>query len=306
MRASWFPVAEGDSTVSINIPTAFVNQYKTQTQQLLQQHGTRLRSRCMNDSFFGKGAKAIEQVGALTATRLTVRHGDTPQSDTPHDARWIYPVDYVVNDFVDDQDKLRALIDPTSLYATNHRDALGRAIDDVILDAAYGTAYSGENGTTTEAFDTNNWQIASGSVGMTVAKLRQAKRMLLAVENDPSEEHTVVLSADQVEDMLGETLAVSIDYNTVKPLADGEIVKFMGFSFIHSERIGSVSSADNCLAWVKSGMLFGTWDDINVKIDPRPDKNYTTQVYARMTIGACRTHVMSSTASKIVSILCTP
>jgi hypothetical protein len=293
--------------MSVNVTTAFVNQYKDQQQQLLQQHGTRLRQTVMNDHFHGKGAKAIEQVGALTAQRLTVRHGDTPQMDTPHSARWIFPTDWVVNDFVDDQDKLRMLIDPQSIYAKNHRDALGRAIDDTIIEAALGTAYVGENGTTSEAFDTTNWSIASGSVGLTIAKLRTAKRMLMAAENDMEEQYTCVLSADQVEDLLGETLLVSIDYNTVKPLAEGRVVSFMGFNFVHSERILSVSSEDAVMCYPKSGLLFGTWNDIEIRIDERPDKNYTTQVYGRASIGATRTHEAgATTAGKLVRVLCTP
>jgi len=293
--------------MSLNVTTAYVNQYKAQVQQLLQQHGTRLRPSVMNDTFFGEGAKMLEQIGQLTATKLTVRHGPTPQSDTPHSARWIHPSDYVVNDFVDTQDKLRMLIDPESIYAKNHRDALGRAIDDEIIAAGTGTAKVGKTGSTDETFDTTNWSIAAGAVGLTVAKLRTANRMLLAAENDVEDPRTCVLSADQVEDLLGETLAVSIDYNTVKPLADGQIVRFMGFSFIHSERILAVAGEDAVLAYVKSGLMFGVWNEIETKITERADLNYTTQVYGRASIGASRTHEMgSATKGKVVRILCVP
>ena len=293
--------------MSLNIPTAFVQQYKNNLQQLSQQHGSRLRGTVMVESFHGKGAKAIEQVGAMVATRLTTRHGDTPQADTPHSARWIFPNDYAVSDLIDDADKLRMLIDPQSIYSKNFVDAMSRAMDDEIIAAATGTAYVGENGTTTEAFDTTNWSIATGSVGLTVAKLRTAKRMLLAAENAPDEEHFVVLSADQIEDMLGETLAVSIDYNQVKPLASGEITKFMGFTFIHSERILLSGTDDAVLAYPKSALMLGLWNDIETRIDQLPTRNYTTQVYARMTVGATRTHEAGAvTKGKLVRILCTP
>jgi len=293
--------------MSLQITTAFVQQYKDNLQQLSQQHGSRLRSCVSVEQFYGKGAKAIEQVGAMVATRLTTRHGDTPQADTPHSARWIFPNDYAVSDLIDDADKLRMLIDPQSIYSKNFVDAMSRAMDDEIIAAATGTAYVGENGTTTEAF-TSQWEIATGSVGLTVAKLRTAKRMLLAAENDPAEEHYVVLSADQIEDMLGETLAVSIDYNQVKPLASGEITKFMGFTFIHSERILLSGTDDAVLAYPKSALMLGLWNDIETRIDQLPTRNYSTQVYARMTVGATRTHESTSTLTKgkLVSILCVP
>ena len=293
--------------MSTNITTAFVQQYKTTLQQLVQQSGSRLRSAVTVENFHGKGAKAIEQVGAMTATKLTTRHGDTPRADTPHSARWIFPTDYAVSDMIDDEDKLRALIDPQSIYSKNFQDALNRAVDDEIIAAATGTAYVGENGTTTEAFDTSNWEIPSGSVGLTVAKLRTAKKMLMRAENNPDEEYFCILKAEQIEDLLGETLAVSIDYNQVKPLANGEITRFMGFTFIHSERLGASGGDDRVLAFPKSGLMLGLWNDIETRIDQLPTRNYSTQVYARMTVGATRTHEAGSTAQgKVVSILCTP
>jgi hypothetical protein len=293
--------------MSVNITTAFVQEYKQVLEQLVQQKGSRLRNTVRVERFYGKGAKAIEQVGKVTATKLTTRHGDTPQTDTPHEARWVFPSDFVVNDYIDDQDKLRMLVDPQSIYSKNNQDALGRAIDDEIIAAATGTAYVGENGTTSEFFDTTNWSIASGSVGLTIAKLRQARRMLSAAENDENEDYFCVLSADQIEDLLGETLAVSIDYNAVKPLVSGEITRFMGMTFVHSEQILSVAGEDAVLVYPRSALCLGIWDDINVRIDERPDRNYATQVYARMTIGATRTHSAGSTAKgKIVRILCVP
>lgn len=293
--------------MSLNIPTAFVQQYKTITQQLVQQHSSRLRNAVMVENFYGSGAKAIEQVGALTAFKLQTRHGPTQHVDTPHSARWIFPTDYAVNDYIDDQDKLRMLIDPQSIYSKNHRDALGRAIDDEIILAATGTAFVGAQGTTTEAFDAN-WSIVSGAVGLTIAKLRQAKRMLMAAENDPDEEYFCVISADQIEDLLGETLYSSVDYNTVKPLVDGKMVPFMGFNFIQSERIALVAGEDAVLAFPRSALMLGLWNDIEVRVDERPDLNYTTQIYARMSIGATRTHQMTPTLTqgKIVRILCVP
>ena len=41
--------------------------------------------------------------------------------------------------------------------------ALGRAMDDLIITAALGTAMTGENGSTSTAFDTANQQIAVGA-----------------------------------------------------------------------------------------------------------------------------------------------
>ena len=59
--------------------------------------------------------------------------------DTPHSRRMVTMADYEYADLIDDQDKIRLLVDPTSTYARAAASAMGRAIDDVIIAAAIGT-----------------------------------------------------------------------------------------------------------------------------------------------------------------------
>ena len=79
--------------MSQQIPTATVQEYARNVQLLLQQRGSRLRNAVMSSSWTGKAAKSVEQIGSVNAVRRTVRHSDTPLVDTPHDARWVFPVD---------------------------------------------------------------------------------------------------------------------------------------------------------------------------------------------------------------------
>lgn len=288
--------------MSYEVTTAFVQQYATNVALLLQQRGSRLRDCCTMGSYTGKAAKAVEQIGAVAAQQRTSRHADTPLISTPHDARWVYPTDYEWADLIDDQDKLRMLIDPTSPYAMNGAYALGRALDDTIITAALGTSNTGENGSTSTAFDTTNQQIASGAAGLTVAKLREAKKILMAnevdVEMDPL---YIAVTAQQLDDLLGTTEVTSSDYNTVKALAQGSVDSFMGFKFIHTELLGVDGSSDRrVIAWAKSGMHVGMWNDISGRVSERADKSYANQVYVSGTFGATRTE-----EGKVVEILCT-
>lgn len=289
--------------MSDQISTAFVQQYSTNVGLLLQQRGSKLRDTVSVGSYTGKAAKAVEQIGSVTAQPRTSRHSDTPLISTPHDARWVFPTDYEWADLIDDQDKLRMLIDPTSPYAINGAYALGRAMDNLIISAALGTAKTGENGTTSTVFDTANQQVTVGGTptGLTVDKLRTAKKILLAnevdVEMDPL---YIAVTAKQLDDLLGTTQVTSSDYNTVKALVQGQVDTFMGFKFIHTELLGvNGSSHRRVVAWAKSGLHLGMWNDINSKIDQRADKSYATQVYVKGTFGATRTE-----EKKIVEILC--
>lgn len=288
--------------MSNEITTANVQQYATNVELLLQQRGSRFRMAVNESAATGKAAVPVDQVGAVTAQKRTTRHGDTPLIETPHARPWCFPVDYEWADLIDNQDKLRTLIDPQSPYAQNAANAIRRAQDDEIITAFLAITKTGEDGTVDESFDTTNQQIAHGSVGMTVAKLREAKKKFLAAEvdidNDPL---FCALSAEQHDDLLGETQAISLDYNSRPVLVDGKITSFMGFNFIHSERltVSTGATTRDCVAWAKSGMEICIWQDLLTRISERDDKSYSTQVYAATTVGAVRKE-----AGKVVNILC--
>jgi len=287
--------------MSFEISTAFVQDYKSTVALLLQQRGSKLRMAVTEGSYTGKAGKAVEQIGAVAAQKRTTRHSDTPLISTPHSARWVFPTDYEWADLIDDQDKLRMIIDPTSAYAQNGAYAMGRAQDSIIIDALLGSAKTGEDGDTTTIFDATNQTIASGSVGLTVAKLRNAKKILMAnevdIDNDPL---FMAITAEQHDDLLSETQAISLDYNTKPVLVDGKITSFMGFNFINTELLGvDAASARRCPAWAKSGAHLGLWNDITTKISERDDKSYAAQVYLKETIGATRLE-----EGKVVEVLC--
>ncbi len=287
--------------MSFEVTTAFVQQYTTNVQLLLQQRGSKLRDYCTMGSYTGKAAKAVEQIGAVTAQRKTSRHSDTPLISTPHDARWVFPTDFEWADMIDDQDKLRMLIDPTSPYAQNGAYALGRSLDDLIIEAALGDSKTGESGSTTTAFATASQSIAVGGTGLTIAKLRQAKKILTTNEVDVANDPLyMAVTAQQIDDLLGTTEITSSDFNSIKALVQGDVDSFMGFKFVNIERLGLDGSGDRrCFAWAKSGMHVGMWNDINSKITERADKSYATQVYVKGTFGATRTE-----EKKVVEIIC--
>ena len=282
--------------MSSQVTTAFVQQYSANVQMLSQQMGSLLRDKVRVESITGKNA-FLDQVGSVTAVEKTSRHSDTPQIDTPHARRRISLSDYEFADLIDQQDKVRLLIDPTSSYAQAAAMAMGRAIDDVIISAALGTAYTGETGSTSTA---NANSIAHGSGGLTVAKLRTAKQTLDLSDVDPSIPRHIIVSPRQISDLLNITEVTSADFNTVKALANGEINTYLGFNFIVSNRLALSSTTRSCIAFAQDGIALGIGKDVNARIDERADKSYATQVYYCMSIGATRME-----EAKVVEVQCT-
>ena len=270
--------------MSSQITTAFVQQYSANIQMLSQQMGSLLRDKVRVESIVGKNA-FFDQVGSVTAQLRTSRHADTPQSDTPHSRRRVSLADYEFADLIDQQDKVRLLIDPTSSYAQAAAMAMGRAMDDVIITAALGTAFTGETGTGTETVQTG---VVKGTSGLTVAKLISAKDLLDKADVDPSIPRHIIVGPEQLGNLLGDSEVTSSDFNTVKALVRGELDSYLGFKFTVSNRLPKTGNDRTCIAYAQDGLLLGIGKDISARIDERADKSYATQVYYCQTIGATR------------------
>ena len=274
--------------MSSQITTAEVEQYQSNVLDIVQQRGSRLRGAVMVDSDVNGKRKFTDQVGTTEAIKRTSRHGDSPLVNTPHLRRALTLVDYEWGDLIDDADKIRLLIDPESAYARNAAWAMGRAMDDEIISAALGTAYTGVDGTTPVVLPAGQ-KVAANSAGLTIAKLRSTKELMDESEVSEDEEKFIACSAKQITDLLESTEVTSSDFNSVKALVQGEVDTFMGFKFIRSERLNTDGNGDRqCIAWAKSGLELGVGADVVTEIAPRPDKSFSMYVYLSMAVGATR------------------
>ena len=288
--------------MSIQITTSFVEQYSSNVTMLSQQMGSKLRGSVDVETINGKNA-FFDQVGVTAAQIRTSRHGDTPQIDTPHSRRRLSLADYEWADLVDDVDKVRMLIDPTSSYAKAAAAAMNRSIDDVIITAMNASANTGvAGGTSTALPSTQKTATSDQSDGLTIAKLLSAKKIMDNNDVDPSLKRYIVCGPQQISDLLGTTSVTSADFNTVRALSTGEVNSFLGFEFIMSTRLNkdATNTTDRLVfAYTEDAIKLGIGKDIAAKISERADKSYSTQVYYCMSLGAVRME-----EKKVVQIPC--
>lgn len=284
--------------MSVEITTAFVNQFSSNIQMLSQQMGSLLRNAVDVETVNGEKA-FFDQVGSAAAVLRTTRHADTPLIDTPHSRRMVTMADYEYADLIDDQDKVRLLVDPTSTYARAAAAAMSRAMDDVIISAAFGTSLTGKDGTTSTPFDSGN-SIGVGGAGLTLAKLIQAKEILDSNSVDPSIPRYIAVSPKQITNLLDDPEVTSSDFNTVRALVKGELDTYVGFKFITTNRLPVDGSNDRrVFAWAMDGIKLAVGKEPSARIDERADKSYATQVYYCMSVGATRME-----EAKVVEIIC--
>ena len=271
--------------MSTQITSAFVQQYRSNLLILAQQKGSKLRNTVRVESMTGTSAY-FDRLGATAAVLRTTRHGDTPLIDTPHSRRRVSTAPYEWADLIDQADKVRLLIEPTSDYAMNAANAMGRTMDDIIIAAASGLAYTGVDGSGTQAI---TLQVAAAATNLTLAKLLATKEALDEGEIEDSDRF-IIVSPKMLTSLLGTTEVKSADYNSVKALVQGQLDTFLGFKFITSNRLAANSTANGhlALAYQRRGLILAIGEDVKTEIGPRADKSYSTQVFVRMDLGATR------------------
>ncbi len=289
-------------TLANGIDTALVKQFNANVEILSQQKGSKLRNAVRLKTGVVGETTYIDQIGKTTAKKRTTRHADTPLINTQWQRRKINMVDYDWADLIDRADKLKMLADPAGEYVINASYALGRSMDEEIINKAFATAFTGKEGGTSTSFPTSTNQIAEGASGLTLDKLLAAKKILDNNDVDEEEPRFITVTGNQLQDLLSTTEIKSSDYNTVKALVKGEIDTFCGFKFIKISTSLLLTDSDNfrrVICWAKNGLGLAIGMDINTEVDRLPGKNYSTQVYANISVGASRVD-----EDKVVEILC--
>lgn len=285
--------------MSSGIPTFYVQQFSSNIQLKLQQKGSRLRSAVMSGMHMGTQASPVDQFGAVAANKVTGRYNPMQRVDAPTDRRWVLPQDYDLPQLIDSFDKLRMLIDPMSAYVTNAVYALGRAMDQEVLNGLLGTNQTGVSGGTATTLPAGQiisvQQGAASPTNLTVAKLRQAKKILLQNEVDlDSDTLYCAINAANHDSLLSEVQVINTDYNDRPVLVEGRVQRFLGIEFIHTELLGTgaddqAGTSTMCPMWAKSGGYLGLWSDVKTDISQRKDlQGLPYQAYVYGTFGGTR------------------
>lgn len=272
--------------MSQTISTAVAQQFSANVRMLAEQKSSYLRRACMIEEVTGD-AKPFETLGSATAANLvTERHGNTPLDEQTHGRRWLYTKTYDKADLLDKADKPTILIDPMGKYTIRHAGAMGRAMDDEILSALGRSVAEGVAGGTITALPAAQ-KIASSSVGLTIAKLIEAKRLLDAAEVDADGRY-FVCSSTELAQLLSNAEVTSQDFNTVRVLVNGEINTYLGFQFIRSERLETSGGARLNYAFHSSAVILGIAAEPTSEVNIRPDKRNAQQLYTWGSWGALR------------------
>lgn len=238
--------------------------------------------------------------------QITGRAQKTEPSDIPSQFWWVSPRGYDKTTWIDQFDhiNLGKLGDPTSMVSRNHAIAANRQFDLINLAALGGTRFVGPKGTTTQVLPTTGGPAGTGQVigvqfgsassnsGLQLAKLTQAAFILDQNEIERMDRF-FVYTAKELNNLLTNVDQVdSILYNDVRALVDGEIRRFMGFTFKMTQLVPFTSGSTtvrSCFAWQKMGLMDGIGANVMSTIDRLPQQSNAVQVYTCLLRDATRT-----------------
>ncbi len=292
-----------------------VQQYTANVYHLSQQKGSRIGPVVRSEVFKGK-AEFFDRLALSTAQLKQGRNSPTPNLDIAHSRRMVTTSMWEWATLVDRKDKLQNIHDPENQYSMSAMNALGRSMDDTLITAALGNASTLEGGTGSQALGVaqNVCAVAGGLASrMNIQALLKAKLLYDQNEVDAANRY-FVHTGGMLEAMLEQTQVTSADYNSVRALVKGELDTYLGFKFIHSERLPLFSATGSSAAtfdsgtglnggnnaitpgattvagftFVADGLLLGKNEEAIGRIDERPDYSYSHQVYCSMDFGAVR------------------
>ena len=259
-----------------DIETSYVQRYAQAVQHVLQQKTTRLRNQVSQKLDCSGIAEFIDRIGNAAAENKNARFADSPVQSIAHQRRRVTARPYHAGFFVEGFDTRRMNYDVFQPYAEATSMAMARKMDEIIIDAAFGSAYQSEGGAmdgATEVVWASNSTVktlSGATIGdqfipatfayhasptartsgtatnsdfpLTIDKLLRARRILAQNEADQYDEggnplFTIVCSQAQIEAMLHLEAVQSVDYNNLRALVEGQTNYFAGFQFIRYESL---------------------------------------------------------------------
>lgn len=287
--------------MSNNITKAFINQVNGNIISELQNKGGILMPTVtIKSDIYGETSKLVDIIGTADAAPLGARHSKTVAGSIDYDSRHLNPTTYVSTQWLAFNDDLRMLIRPQNSIKDAINMGMRRQFDDTIVAALGGVARTGKNGATNTALPASQ-KIAHGNTGLTVAKLLRTRTAFLNADVDLNmEKITIVVSPNQLENMLNYEKATNSDYvGAIYPLVSGEITKFLGMNFVSTTRLPLASGVRTCYAYVRSGITLGMWANTQVFVSRLPTQNQDIQIQMFATVGATR--VMEK---KVMQVFC--
>jgi len=276
--------------MAINVSNAFVTLFDAEVKQAYQGESMLRNTVRLRTGVEGSTHK-FPKIGSGVA-QVRVPQTDVTPMNVDYSQATVTLSDYIAAEYSDIFNQAKINFDERSELVQVVSKSIGRRADQLIIDALDAASTSLTVATTVGGAGTN----------LNLDKLIEAKKLMDA-GNVPMEGRHILIHANNLSGLLGETEVTSSDYNSVKALVGGEINTFLGFNFhvIGDRDEGGLPkpSTRTCYAWHQQAMGMAEGMGVRTEINYIPEK--TSHLVASMfSAGA-----VGIDAGGIVEISCT-
>ncbi|MFZ9077915.1 MAG: phage capsid protein [Alphaproteobacteria bacterium] len=249
--------------MAVGISNAFVQLFDAEVKQAYQSSRALAGLTRERTNVEGNQVK-FPKIGKGTAT-VRVPQTDVTPLNVTYSQVTATMSDYIAAEYSDIFSQQKVNFDERRELVQVVGNAIGRRMDQLVLDALNASATSLTVATT----------IGGAGTNMNIEKLIEAKKLLDA-NNVPSEGRCMIIHANNLAGLLGETEVQSSDFNTIKALVSGEVDTFMGFKFVtlgdRDEGGLPKPSTRTCFAFHKDAMGMGIGMNQKSEINYVPEK----------------------------------
>ena len=249
--------------MAVAISNAFVQMFDAEVKQAYQ--GSRALAGLTRERTNVEGNQVkFPKIGKGTAT-VRVPQTDVTPLNVSYSQVTASMSDYIAAEYSDIFNQQKVNFDERRELVQVVGTSIGRRMDQLVIDALNASATTLTVATTVGGAGTN----------LNIEKLIETKKLMDA-NNVPSEGRTMVIHANSLAGLLGETEIQSIDFNTVRSLVSGEIDTFMGFKFVtlgdRDEGGLPIPSTRTCFAFHRDAVGMGIGMNQRSEINYVPEK----------------------------------
>lgn len=246
--------------------------------------------------------------GKSEPSRKTGRAPETPDKFIEESRRVGFLFSYNDSAWLDTEDKLHKIHDPTSGTMKTLIAGKERQADRIIMDLFTAPAREGESGENIVPFPSTNIigvqdntyykgkgdGVAAPSAAdrpLTPAKIRHARKRL--GQSLIKGQMFIAVSEEDLSNLLTSDELTNADYTKVQALVDGEINTWLGFTFKKlADEFFSLDENGNRIipTWIKETIEYRETDLITAKVTTRNDRSHTSQAYYEFEAGGGRVY----------------
>ena len=246
--------------MATQISNAFIKQFESEVHMAYQRMGSKLKNTVRQTNNVQGNQARFQKVGTGVASTKS-RHGEVPTMEITHSTVDVTLSDFYAADMVDKLDELKTNIDERQVLAQSAASALGRKVDQLIIDVLD----AGSN--------SNN--VAHGSAALTLAKALTVYEAFGEADVPDDGQRYFVVSPAGWADLLQIDQFSRAEYvgEGELPYAGGMTAKrWLGFLWFTFSGLSVSGSTRDCHAYHSSAVGMASAQDITTEMNYLPEK----------------------------------